>query len=213
MSDFQLRVNEAAIALALAQPNLVRKRGELLENARKKVAEDGYCFKKGKSRSNVYGVSDAEPSVSKRPKLDQTMREERIKDLEEDIADVSSHIAFKEKRRAQAETVQNYKACDELTQEILERKGRKRELEKELKLLLLKDKRSKRRKISLRDSKSRSRSSTPMLTSPQTPLSPLSPSSVVSSDKEDLDSGHVPTPSSSSTTQSASGECSSHLHF
>jgi len=213
LSDFQLRVNEAAIALALAQPNPVRKCGELLENARKKDAEDGYCFKKGKSRSKVYGVGDAEPSVSKRPKLDQTMREERIKDLEEDIADVSSHIAFKEKRRAQAETVQNYKACDELTQEILERKGRKRELEKELKLLLLKDKRSKRRKISLRDSKSRSRSSTPMLTSPQTPLSPLSPSSVVSSDKEDLDSSHVPTPSSSSTTQSASGECSSQLHF
>ena len=56
---------------------------------------------------------------------------------ERDVADVSSHIAFKEKCRAQAETVQNYKACDELTQEIPECKGRKRELEK-LKLLLLK---------------------------------------------------------------------------
>ena len=134
MSDFQLCVNEAAIELALAEPSLIRKRGELLENARKKVADDGYCFKKGKSRSKVYGSSDDAPTTSKHPKLDQTMREDKIKDLEEDITDISSHIAFKEKHHMQAETVKNYKTCDELTQEILECKGRKTELEKQLKL-------------------------------------------------------------------------------
>ena len=69
LSDFQLRVNEAAIELALAQPSLVRKRGELLEMARKKVADDGYCFKKGKSRSKVYGSGDAEPTVPKRSNM------------------------------------------------------------------------------------------------------------------------------------------------
>ena len=94
MSDFQLRVNEAAIELALVQPSLIRKRGELLENARKKAADDGYCFKKGKSRSKIIGNSDDAPTTSKRPKLDQTMRQDRIKDLEENIADISSHIVF-----------------------------------------------------------------------------------------------------------------------
>ena len=199
LSDFQLRVNEAAIELALAQPSLIRKRGELLENARKKVADDGYCFKKGKSRSKVYGSSDDPPTTSKRPKLDQTMREDRIKDLEEDIADISSHIAFKEKRRMQAETVKNYKTCDELTQEILECKGRKRELEKQLKLLLLKDKRSKRRKNRLQESDSRSRSTTPMLTTPptpQTPSSPLSPTWVQLSDKEEVTRSSTPSTTS-----------------
>ena len=96
LSDFQLHVNEAAIELALTQPSLIRKRGELLENARKKVADDGYCFKKGKSRSKVYGNSDDASTTSKCPKLDQTMREDKIKGLEEDIADIISHIAFKE---------------------------------------------------------------------------------------------------------------------
>ena len=45
LSDFQVRVNDAAIELALGQPSLLRKgnRGELLERARRKVADDGYC--------------------------------------------------------------------------------------------------------------------------------------------------------------------------
>ena len=124
LSDFQVRVNHAAIELALGQPSLLRKgnRGELLEKACRKVADDGYYFKKGKSRSKVYGSSDdTEPaSTTKRPKLNQQMREERIKELEEDLADVCSHITFKDKRCSQAEMARNYKACDEITEEIME---------------------------------------------------------------------------------------------
>ena len=56
LTDFQERVNAAAVELALQNPALVRKgnRGELLEVARKKVSES-YTFKKGKSRSKMYG--------------------------------------------------------------------------------------------------------------------------------------------------------------
>ena len=139
LSDFQIRVNAAAIELALSEPNLLRKgnRGELLERARKKVADDGYCFKKGKSRSKVYGGSeDSEAATApKRPKLNEQMREDRKKELEEDLADISSRIAFKEKRRSQAEIARNYKVCDELTEEIMECKSRKRETEKQLNIL------------------------------------------------------------------------------
>ena len=235
LSDFQLHVNEAAIELALAQPSLVRKRGELLEMARKKVADDGYCFKKGESRSKVYGSGDAEPTVPKRLKLDQNIREERVKELEEDIAEISSHISFKEKRRTQAEIARNYKLCDDLTQEILECKGKKRELEKQLKLLLQKDRRSRKRKDRLKQiSESRSRSTTPFTsrsttplpvtnrsttplpaTSPLTPCSPsslrspLSPPWVVSSDKEDFHAQQFSPPSSSAILiRSSSGQSS-----
>jgi len=38
--------------------------------ARKKVAADGYVFKKGLSRSKVYGQSDV-ASTPKRPKYDK----------------------------------------------------------------------------------------------------------------------------------------------
>lgn len=176
LTDIHLKVNESAKELALSQPKLVRKRGELLEKARKKVADDGYCFKKGKSRSKVYGGKNADVSEPKRVKLDQRMREERIKEVEEEIADITSHISFKEKCRDQAEKTHNYKVCDMVTQEILESKCKKRELDKELKLLLLKDKRSRRRTERLRQSsEERSRSATPFPLSPPPIHSPTSP--------------------------------------
>ena len=39
--------------------------GEHLELACKKVAEEGYCFKKGKSRSKLYGRNEADVSEPK----------------------------------------------------------------------------------------------------------------------------------------------------
>ena len=50
-TEYQIKVNEAAKAISGGTPYLVRKgnRGELLELACKKVAEDGYNIKKGHS--------------------------------------------------------------------------------------------------------------------------------------------------------------------
>ena len=103
-----------------------------------------------------------------------------MQELEEDIADLSGHILFKEKRCAQAEVARNYKIRDDLTHKISDCKVRKRELDHDLKLLHLKDVRSRRRQQRMRESEYRSRFSTPMpLASPQSPgsLQPLSPSS------------------------------------
>ena len=86
-----------------------------MDKARKKVADNGYCFKKGKSRSKIYGNGDdtERGSAPKQPKLYEKRRQERIKELQ-DLADVASHITFKEKRRSQAEIARNYKICDEV---------------------------------------------------------------------------------------------------
>ena len=90
LTDFQVRVNKAAVELALSQPCLIRKRNDLLNMARKKVADSGYVFKKGKSRSKLYGKGldseSSESSTPKRPKLDKTLRDEKIKQLEESLA-------------------------------------------------------------------------------------------------------------------------------
>lgn len=53
LSNFQMLVNEAAVEIAVSQPSLTRKgnRGILLEKARQLVADNGYNFKKGVSRS------------------------------------------------------------------------------------------------------------------------------------------------------------------
>ena len=73
-------VNSAATDLCLIyrDVSLLDKRGELLQLARKKVADDGYVFKKGHSLSKVYGISQHE-STPKQPKYSQEMRVNRIK--------------------------------------------------------------------------------------------------------------------------------------
>lgn len=49
LSEFQHRINDAAIQIAHSDPSLLRK-GNRGEKARLKVAEDKYEFKKGASR-------------------------------------------------------------------------------------------------------------------------------------------------------------------
>lgn len=174
---------------------MVRKgnRGVLLELARKKASET-YSFRKGKSRSKAYGTSKDGSPTPKRPKLDKEMRDNRIAELNEIIPDLAKRIAIKESRCQQAETVRNYKLCDELSEEIMHLKSEKREKEKELLLFEKKDIRAKkyeeakiRRQSDCTDTtgSSRSRSTTPGLTTPsphshpfqrRSPFSPLSPS-------------------------------------
>lgn len=149
--------------MALLQPSLLRKgnRGLLLEKARKKVADEGYSFKKGVSRSKVYG--NVGTNSSKRSKINQDVRENRLKEVQEDLTDLNAHIAFKEKRLSQAESLKDYKLCDRITEEIIECKSRKRELENELRLLNKKDRKAKKRVEALQSKLIRS--STPVSSS------------------------------------------------
>lgn len=74
LTEFQKRVNSAAADLCLHDIKLLDNRGTLLQQARKKVADEGYVFKNGHSRSKVYGVSQSE-NPPKRLKYNQKMRE------------------------------------------------------------------------------------------------------------------------------------------
>ena len=73
-------------------------------------------------------------------KINEQVREKSL------LADVNSHITFKEKQRSQAEISRNYKLYDEIMAELMECKSRKREIEKQLNILLQKDRQSKWRK-------------------------------------------------------------------
>ena len=86
--------------------------GELLEIARDRVVESGYVFTKGKSRSMKY--CNPETPTRPRKKISAQMRHFRMQSLDERIANLIEQLKFKEKRRQQAETVQNYKLCDEI---------------------------------------------------------------------------------------------------
>lgn len=93
--------------------SLLKRRGELLEKAQKKVADDGYVFKKGCSHSKVYGEPDS-PSKPKRPKYDEEAREGCIEAIEEELKDISQLLVYKEKSIFQTESAQIYKLCEKL---------------------------------------------------------------------------------------------------
>ena len=99
--------------------------------------QSGYQYKKGKSRSKVFG--EAEIPV-KRPKLDKGLRLERIAQIQEEVATINQQITFKQKRIDAAIEIKNFKLCDSLSNEIDELQQRRRELNSELKLLQRKTK-------------------------------------------------------------------------
>ena len=90
--------------------------------------------KKGKSRakrscfSSGSGTSSEDTVLTKRPKIDGQERQLKIDYLLEQIADIEKRIAFKQRRIDTAAAMSNFKACDELSQEISELKSQKHEM-------------------------------------------------------------------------------------
>lgn len=140
MSNYQKQVNKCAQDIAARDPSLLVKRGKLLEVAQSAVYNSGYCFKQGYSRSKRF-LDDTREAV-KRPKINKEICERQIQNIEGELTDLRQRISFKEKRVNDAENMKNYKVCDEITGEISEIKAKCHELEAELKLLLMKEKRA-----------------------------------------------------------------------
>ena len=116
-------------------------RGLLLVQARKRVDDSGYVYKKGKSRSKLINTDDEAPTP-KRRKINQEYCLERIAELQDKIKDLNERIEFKNKRRDAASNVRNYKECDELTEQMSNLKNEKRLLDTELSALTKKQKKS-----------------------------------------------------------------------
>lgn len=119
LSNYQKRVNEAAVELCLHNPGLLHTRKILMETARAKIIEEGFQFVKGKSRSKR-GVdqSDDTPSL-KRRKCSQHLRDERVNIIQEDCRDLADCIRFKENRIKSCENMRDYKKCDELKESLM----------------------------------------------------------------------------------------------
>ena len=152
LTDYQKRINEEAGKLALTHPELLSRRGELLEKAQELVVMSGYTFKKGKSRSRKF--SSPEPvEAPRRVKISADIRRKRMRALEEDISTMDEQLKFKMNRRQQAEAERKYKLCEEITEELSRVKQAKREKANELSVLQSKEKKAlwyKKRKESTR---------------------------------------------------------------
>ena len=90
-----------------------------------------------------YAASNSQCST-RRIRINQDYRENRISELEDKIRDISDRIGFKLKRRECASNMNNYKECDNLTAQISSLKTEKRQLAIELAMLQKKDKKSQR---------------------------------------------------------------------
>ena len=95
------------------------------------MLENGFQFVKGKSRSKRGIPKDSAEPKYKRPKMNQEMRESRLKELEDSIKDYNERITFKERKGASL----NVASCDELKEAVIELNKKRSELEAELKRL------------------------------------------------------------------------------
>ena len=110
-----------------------------------------------------------------------------IQELKEDIKDCNDRILFKEKRCEAASGVKNYKLCDNLSEEIVALKSRRREFEAELKVFERKEQKSKwyHKKKSHSSVAHSSESESDSFSHPTTPMSrSRSSTPIVSSDSE-----------------------------
>lgn len=184
LSDYRHQLNRLAGEICLRDPSLLTRKGELVKLAQKALNEEGYQYKKGRSRSKVFG-SDSD-TAPKRPKLSEEYRQRRLQQIQEENKSINTRISFKEKRVELASRDKNFKLCDQLTEEIAELQKQRRVLESEMRGLMKKEKKAKWYKVN-KDKKLRS-------------------SSPVSSDSE---TATARSDSSSATVTPAAGGCSS----
>ncbi|KAI9303656.1 hypothetical protein BJ944DRAFT_241251 [Cunninghamella echinulata] len=53
LTNYEQAINQASVELALQDPSLLIQKGKLFDMAKKKLLEEGYCYKRGKSRSKL----------------------------------------------------------------------------------------------------------------------------------------------------------------
>ena len=111
LSKYEERINETSAQLCLQTPDLLSDRTLLLKECRRVVDEEGYNYKKGKSRSRSLNP-DVSSDPPKRKKINEEYRLSRIAELEEQIKDITDRLRYKEKRRESASIVHNYKECE-----------------------------------------------------------------------------------------------------
>lgn len=124
--DYRKALNDAAFQIALADPTLLANKGELQNKAKERLQADGYQFKKKRSRSSQQET---------RVKTTATLRAKRIKEVQEDLEEVSTELKLLQRSRERARNVN----CDEkarvYTQEMEPLRKTKRMLEDELEVL------------------------------------------------------------------------------
>ena len=91
LTKYENAINEASISLALENPSLLVNKGDLFEQAKKRLLENGYQYKRGRSRSKLIATtypyqrqpSDDDGKSSKRKLNAQRLSQQRQEKLSE----------------------------------------------------------------------------------------------------------------------------------
>ena len=144
LSTSHIKVNEASQAICLHKASMLRRRGELLVQAKQSVHDAGYVYRKGKSRSKSYGSAVDDATRPKRVKTSADEHISRMKTIKEELSDLQNRVSYERNGLDAAEVTKNYKLCDQLSEEIADLNKSKQLLEVELDMLQKQDKKSKR---------------------------------------------------------------------
>ena len=131
-SPYEKAINDAPLQLCLHNPLLLQERGKLLSMAREKVHAQGYQYRKKKSRSKLFGSKTETPQVAKKPRLTQELRDKRITEINEDLAELDTRLTYLEKSRDKFVAVQQYERAAEKSKELSSLRAEKRVLQSEM---------------------------------------------------------------------------------
>ena len=107
LTDYEKAVNTASFSLVQSDQTLIGARDQLFQMARAKVREDGFCFKKGASRSKLANVDGAD-LPKKRPKSSSDDRRSRLGQMETTQGEIEQSIKIKEQRRDKAGKIKDF---------------------------------------------------------------------------------------------------------
>ncbi|KAK9701670.1 hypothetical protein K7432_011621 [Basidiobolus ranarum] len=73
LTNYEKSMNDAAIAIALAEPTLILNRGQLIEKSKAKLLQDGYVYSRGRSRSKLVRAISNSDSIQEPQAINGTL--------------------------------------------------------------------------------------------------------------------------------------------
>jgi len=139
LNNWQQAVNKEAFECVKKDPDLLYNRG-LLKVKAEAEARKTYIFKK---TSGSRSTSAPQSKEAKRAKISSDDRKERLSSLSIQIELISKQIASKQRLCTNATTTKDYALCAKLQGEIRQLFKEKAELESQLRIMQIKDRKSK----------------------------------------------------------------------
>lgn len=134
-NSYHKAMNDAAFKLCLDDPSLLKERSKLIAMTREQVHNEGFQYKKKRSRSKSYGNAAnlaTDSPVAKRPRIEvQELRSKRIHEIQKDLAELDTRMRYLERSREKLCSMQ-YEHAAEKSKEMISLRGKRRKLQSEM---------------------------------------------------------------------------------